>query len=440
MGVENPPTAANRDGMQGFSRATQFAVSAPRGFCSFLRMKNLLLHLAVLFLACPARAALPTMELRPLWPNVTMQRPVWFCEAPDGSGRKFVVEQRGRVLLLPQDQSATNAAVFLDLTDRKPYTSNEEGLLGLAFHPQFASNGRFFVNYTQTNPARRTIISEFHVSQADRNNADRSSERVLIEQAQPFSNHKGGCTVFGPDGYLYVSFGDGGSANDPKENGQNLKTLLGKIIRLDVNTSSSLLPYGIPRDNPFAGKGGGARGEIWAYGLRNVWRFSFDRETGQCWAGDVGQNKFEEVDLIVRGGNYGWNWREGFHDFKTNGTPPADARFIPPIVEYPHLKLYDTNTTHSPGLSITGGYVYRGTKLPALRGCYVYADFAAGTIWALRRDGDGRVVEKGVLYATPKATPTKGVASFGEESDGELRVLVFEGTVNGKIYELAEAK
>ncbi len=403
-------------------------------------MKNLLLPLTILLVACSTRGALPNLDLRPLWPNLAVQRPVWFAALPDGSGRKVVVEQRGRVLLLPAQPDATNAPVFLDLTDRHPYTSNEEGLLGLAFHPQFAANGRCFVHYTQTNPARRSVVSEFRMSKADPTQADPASERVLIDQAQPFSNHKGGGILFGPDGFLYVSFGDGGSANDPKENGQNLKTLLGKIIRLDVNTSSSLLPYGIPRDNPFANKGGGVRGEIWAYGLRNVWRFSFDRETGQCWAGDVGQNKFEEVNLIVRGGNYGWNWREGFHDFKTNGLPPADARFIPPIIEYPHLAIYDPKSTHRPGLSITGGYVYRGTKLPALRGCYVYADFAAGTIWALRRDGNGRVVEQGVLYATPKGAAARSVASFGEDNDGELCVLVFEGTVQGRIYELVEAK
>ncbi|HTD66159.1 MAG TPA: PQQ-dependent sugar dehydrogenase [Candidatus Limnocylindria bacterium] len=384
-------------------------------------------------------ASLPKMELKPLWPNVAIQRPVWFCEAPDGSGRKFVLEQRGRVLILPEEQSATNVTVFLDISDRKPYASNEEGLLGLAFHPQFKTNRKFYVYYSLQKPQRHTLVSEFTVAKGDSRKADIASERILFEQPQPYPNHKGGCAIFGPDGFLYISLGDGGSANDPHENGQNLKTLLGKIIRIDVNSRASDLQYGIPSDNPFADKGDGLRGEIWAYGLRNVWRFSFDRATGALWAADVGQNKFEEVDVIERGGNYGWNWREGFHPFKTSGTPPAGAKFIPPVIEYPHLAIYDTNTAHSPGLSITGGYVYRGKKLPALQGAYVYADFAAGTIWALRHE-NGKVTESAALYSTPKATMAKNVSSFGEDSDGKLYVLAFEGTVNGKIYELVEAK
>ncbi len=400
-------------------------------------MKNALFQFMLLLAAGSAPAALPTMNLQPLWPNVAIQRPIWFCEAPDDSRRNFVVEQRGKILILPADQTATNAAVFLDISDRKPYASNEEGLLGLAFHPQFKATGKFYIYYTQQSP-RRSVVSEFTVAKTNGNVAEIASERILFEQPQPYPNHNGGCTIFGPDGFLYLSLGDGGAANDPHENGQNLKTLLGKILRIDVNSRAPGLQYGIATDNPFAAQGDGVRGEIWAYGLRNVWRFSFDRANGQLWAGDVGQNKFEEVDVVVRGGNYGWNWREGFHAFKTNGTPPADAKFIPPIVEYPHLKLYDTNNTHGPGLSITGGYVYRGQKLPALQGAYVYADFAAGTIWALRRE-NGKVVENAALYSTPKGTAAKGVASFGEDLAGEIYVLAFEGTVNGKIYELTVA-
>src|ERR1051325_1273869 len=397
---------------------------------------GLTLVTVTLLLPSSRAASLPKLELKPLWPNVAIQRPIWLCEAPDGSQRKFVVEQRARILILPREQSGTKAAVFLDISDRKPYASNEEGLLGLAFHPQFKTNGKFYIYYSQQNP-RRSVVSEIQVSKSDRDRADLASERILFEQPQPYPNHNGGCTVFGPDGFLYISLGDGGAANDPHENGQNLKTILGKIIRIDVNSRSGALPYGIPKDNPFAGQGSGVREEIWAYGLRNVWRFSFDRETGELWAGDVGQNKFEEVDVITKGGNYGWNWREGFHAFKTNGVPPADARFIEPIIEYPHLAIYDPKTSHGPGLSITGGYVYRGRKLPALRGAYIYADFAAGTIWALRYD-NGKVAENTALYSTPKGTPAKGVASFAEDSEGEVYVLAFEGTVNGKIYELTQ--
>ena len=401
-------------------------------------MNKLCFPLALAYVAfgafSSATAALPKVELRPLWPEVAIQRPIWLCELPDGSRRKFVVEQRGRILLLPEDQSSTSADVFLDIADRKPYTSNEEGLLGLAFNPQFKSNGKFYVYYTQQNP-RRTVVSEFQ-SMKSHNKAGLASERILFEQAQPYPNHKGGCIIFGPDAFLYISLGDGGSARDPHGNGQNLKTILGKIIRIDVNSKTGSRQYGIPKDNPFAGSGNETREEIWAYGLRNVWRFSFDRETGELWAGDVGQDKFEEVDVIVKGGNYGWNAREAFHLFKTNGIP-RDVNFIDPIIEYPHLAIYDTNTAHSPGLSITGGYVYRGKKLQSLRGAYVYADFAAGTIWALRR-GNGRAVESAALYSTPKGGPVKNVSSFGEDNDGELYVLAFDGTVNGKIYEMVE--
>src|SRR5688572_12081397 len=236
----------------------------------------------VFFIACSATAALPKMELKPLWTNVAIQRPVWFCEAPDGSNRKFVVEQRGKVLVLPADQTSTNAEVFLDITSRRPYTSNEEGLLGFAFHPQFKASGKFYIYYSLTNP-RRTIVSEWQVAKDDKNKADAGSERILFEQPQPYPNHKGGCILFGPDGFLYAAPGDGGSANDPHENGQNLKTMLGKMIRIDVNSRTSDLPYGIPKDNPFVGRGDGVREEIWAYGLRNAWRFSFDRQTGELW-------------------------------------------------------------------------------------------------------------------------------------------------------------
>jgi quinoprotein glucose dehydrogenase len=399
-------------------------------------MQRIVLSLSLLFLAHFTTAAnLPPMELKPLWTNVALQRPIWFCEVPDDSHRKVVVEQRGRILILPEDQNATNAAVFLDISDRKPFASNEEGLLGFAFHPQFRANNKFYIYYSQQNP-RRTIVSEW-MAKNNRTETDSASERILLEQAQPYPNHKGGCTIFGPDGFLYISLGDGGSGGDPLGNGQNLKTILGKIIRIDVNSRAPGLEYGIGSDNPFTGKGNGVREEIWAYGLRNVWRFSFDRETAVLWAGDVGQDKFEEVDVIVRGGNYGWNWREGLHAFKTN-TPPADAKFFPPILEYPHLAIYDTNSTHSPGLSITGGYVYRGQKIPALRGAYIYGDFAVGTIWALLREG-GKI-ESVAIHSTPKGTPVKNIASFGEDTDGELYVLAFDGTVNGRIHQLVEAQ
>jgi glucose/arabinose dehydrogenase len=254
-----------------------------------------------------------------------------------------------------------------------------------------------------------------------------------MEVPQPYENHNGGELLFGPDNFLYVSLGDGGSANDPHNNGQNLQTILGKILRIDVDTEAGGPPFRIPKDNPFVGRGHGIREEIWAYGLRNVWRMSFDRQTGELWAGDVGQNKWEEVDIIVKGGNYGWRIREGFHAFDTNGAP-AGVTWIDPVIEYPHNAIWDTN--HTPGLSITGGYVYRGQNVPALRGMYLYADFALGTIWGLRYE-HGKVTQRGVIWVHPKGQlPLRNVASFGEDSAGELYVLCFEGTVNGRIYEL----
>jgi len=214
---------------------SDFAVSASASFCSFLRMRKLLLRITFLVAACSASAALPKMELRPLWTNAAIQRPMWFCEAPDGSHRKFVVEQRGRVLILPDDQSATNESVFLDISDRKPYTSNEEGLLGFAFHPQFKSNGKFYIYYSQQTP-RRSVVSEFQVAKDDASKADLASERIVLTEPQPYANHNGGCIVFGPEAFLYISLGDGGAANDPHDNGQNLKTILGKMIRIDVDS------------------------------------------------------------------------------------------------------------------------------------------------------------------------------------------------------------
>jgi glucose/arabinose dehydrogenase len=322
----------------------------------------------------------------------------------------FLIEQRGTILILPQDRNATNTTSFLDISDRKPYVDNEEGLLGFAFHPQFKSNGKFYVNYTLHNP-RRSVVSEFHGFERRAEPRGRAERARSLRAFATVWKSQGGCAMFGPDGFLYISFGDGGSANDPHLNGQKLTTMLAKILRIDVNSRTGDLQYGIPKDNPFVGRGEGVREEIWAYGLRNVWRFSFDRQTGELWAGDVGQNKFEEVDIVTKGGNYGWNWRESFHAFRTNAVPPETAKFIDPIIEYPHLPAYDTNTTHSPGLSITGGYVYRGSKQPSLRGAYVYADFALGTIWALRYE-NGKV--------TQSAAPLFHTEGHGAEGRGEF--------------------
>jgi glucose/arabinose dehydrogenase len=409
-----------------------------------LRYAFLSLPLVLLAEPTPAADSLPALDLKVAFPALTFTRPLWMVEPPDGSKRFFVVEQRGKVLILPQDRNGAETKTFLDISDRRPYVQNEEGLLCLAFHPGFKTNGAFYIYYSQQAP-KRTVLSEMRVSKTDYNQADVATERIVMEIPQPYWNHKGSQLGFGPDGYLYFSLGDGGLGGDPHNVGQSGHHLLAKILRIDVDSRTGNLPYGIPKDNPFVAKDAqgnpkadpfdtlpeGIRPEIWAYGLRNVWRMSFDRETGELWAGDVGQNKWEEIDLIVKGGNYGWSVREGFHEFKRDkpqGTP------IDPVIEYGHnpgLAAESKFPDHSPGLSVTGGYVYRGKKFPALRGVYVYGDFTAGTIWGLRYE-KGQLISYGTLV---KGNPQRTIPSFAEDSDGELYLVSFDG----KIYEFVEA-
>jgi glucose/arabinose dehydrogenase len=250
-----------------------------------------------------------------------------------------------------------------------------------------------------------------------------------LEVPQPNWNHNGGQVSFGPDGFLYIGLGDGSAPDDHLKNGQRRGTMLAKILRIDVNSRTGDLPYGIPKDNPFV-KDKEFVPETFAWGFRNPWRFSFDRKTDELYCADVGQAKWEEIDIVKKGGNYGWSFREGFHEFGTN-TPPPGAKFIDPILEYPHTTQLGTN--HTPGLSVTGGYVYRGKKIPALRGVYLYGDFLNGTIWGLRAK-NGKVTTHGVLEFTPKGTAPRQIASFGEDGDGEVYVLCYDGY----IYEFEE--
>jgi glucose/arabinose dehydrogenase len=391
-----------------------------------------------------ASDSLPSLDLKVAFPDLKFNRPIWMEEIPDGSKRLVVVQQDGKIFVFPHKLDANDPGLFLDISDRKPLVQNEEGLLAFAFHPQFKDNGACYLFYSQQSP-KRTVLSEVHVSKSDPNKTDLASERVLLEIPHPYWNHDGGTLVFGPDGFLYLSLGDGGSGNDPHFVGQSGHHLLAKIIRIDVNTRTGKLPYGIPKDNPFVGKDEkgnpkddpfdtrpeGVRPEIWAYGLRNVWRMSFDKETGDLWAADVGQDKWEEIDLIKKGGNYGWSAREGFHEFKKQKT---QGTTLDPVIEYPHnpgLSAECKFPDHSPGLSVTGGYVYRGKKIPSLRGVYVYGDFAMGTVWGLRYENE-QVTAHGKLT---KDNPARPVASFAEDKEGEIYMLSFDG----KIYAFAEA-
>ena len=342
------------------------------------------------------------------FPGISFTRPVDFQFAPDGSNRIYIVEQHGVVYSFDNNRNVKEKSLFLDIRDRVNDSGNEEGLLGLAFHPDFASNGYFFVDYTAAEP-RRTVIARYST---DRQNSLSSTGEIILQIPQPFSNHNGGQLAFGEDGYLYIALGDGGSAGDPDNNGQNLRTLLGSILRIDVNQPLSDRKYSIPPDNPFAGNTQSYCEEIFAYGLRNPWRFSFDSITKLIWTGDVGQNKYEEIDIIVKGGNYGWNIREGFHPFQ-EGVLPDSVKLIDPVFEY----------DHSVGQSITGGFVYRGSKLPTLQGKYIYADFVQGQIWALTYQDKARVSNQLLLDTN------LNISSFGIDREGELYLCAFDGGI-----------
>jgi uncharacterized repeat protein (TIGR03806 family) len=352
---------------------------------------------------------LPLEKVR-VFPKLTFERPVELTHARDGSGRLFVLEQKGVIRVFPNDNGAAEAGVFLDLRDVVLSEGNEEGLLGLAFHPKYAENGKFYVYYT-TKP-RSSVIACYRVSADDPNKADRASEQRILQIPQPFANHNGGSIQFGPDGCLYIGMGDGGSRDDPYGNAQNLGSLLGKILRIDVDNRDGELAYAVPKDNPFVGRDG-ARGEVWAYGLRNPWRISFDTKTGDLWTGDVGQDRFEEVDRIECGGNYGWNIREGAHDFYPE-TPGYDAKLIDPVAEY----------FHGEGISVTGGGVYRGAELPDFDGAYFYGDYASGNVWTVRLDERGRPVGKRQVARTELS-----IAAFGVDQAGEMYLCSFDGGI-----------
>lgn len=337
--------------------------------------------------------------------------PVDLQSARDGSHRLFVLEQTGTIRIVKKGKLLRRP--FLDLTATIE-SGGEKGLLGLTFHPRYRDNGRFFVNFTRRIDGQlQTVVAEFRVSKDKFNRANPGSARTILLVNQPFDNHNGGQLAFGPDGYLYISLGDGGSGGDPNGYAQRLDSLLGKILRIDVDSTE---PYVIPHDNPFVGVEG-AKGEIWAYGLRNPWRFSFDTKTKRLFAADVGQGDWEEVDLITKGGNFGWNVVEGSHCYPPD-LPCVQTGLIPPIAEYGHPE----------GESVTGGYVYRGKRIPALRRTYVFADFVHGQIWGLRKTSIGDWTRT-LLLATDML-----ISAFGRDAAGEILVLDYG---RGAVYRLA---
>jgi uncharacterized repeat protein (TIGR03806 family) len=353
----------------------------------------------------------PTLGVERAFPHLKFTRPVEFTHAGDGTDRVYVVEQDGRIRIFPNRSDAKEAKVFLDLRDVVRREHNEEGLLGLTFHPDYRKNGQFFVFYSVT--PRGSVVSRFRVSKDDPDRADRDTEEKLMQWTKPYGNHNGGCLRFGPDGQLYISVGDGGLGGDPHANAQNLEVLNGKILRIDIDRKDTGKNYAVPKNNPFADRGGKVRGEIWAYGLRNVWRYSFDRTTGTLWAADVGQDRHEEIDVIVRGGNYGWNIREGKHALDPNAERSAVGEFIEPVLDYPRAE----------GKSVTGGQVYRGRRLQGLSGAYLYGDFISGNVWALRWDG------KKVTSNAKIARTSLLISAFGEDEAGEAYFTSFDGFV-----------
>jgi glucose/arabinose dehydrogenase len=363
---------------------------------------------------------LPHIRLEPMF---RLQRPTYAVHDP--AGRMFFLEQPGRVRLY--ENGALAETPYLDLASipKKVTLDYECGLLSIAFHPKFEENGLFYANYTTTAPNLKTVIAEFHADPKAKV-VDPSTERIVMTISQPYVNHKGGQLQFGPDGYLYIGMGDGGNQHDPHKNGQNPQVLLAKMLRIDVTPR---VGYAIPADNPFKTHQNWAP-EIYAIGLRNPWRFSFDKETGLLYVGDVGQDDWEEIDIIQKGGNYGWSVREGAHNHQA--TPSFMPRTIDPIFEYSH---------DGSAASVTGGYVYRGKKIPALYGFYVFGEYSQGRIYGLKYE-DGKVTASGLLI-DPKDPTRKGgtknptqPSAFGEDIDGELYML----DNNGPVYRIVADK
>lgn len=362
-----------------------------------------------LALALPA-ASQTTSQLETAFPSLSFSEPIELTHANDGSGRLYVAEKAGRIRSFDNVRTTTGITTALDLSTLV-LNSGEQGFLGFAFHPNHAANGYLYVHYSGRAsgglPAGRTVLARYTRSTTNPATFDPASAQIVLEVPQPFSNHNGGKLAFGPDGYLYLSLGDGGSGGDPGNRAQNRAELLGKLLRFDVDNPAAPLNYGIPPTNPFVGNTLGYRQEIYAYGLRNMFKFSFDRQTGTLWGADVGQGSWEEVDIITNGGNFGWRLMEGAHCFNPS-TGCNQTGLTLPVYEY-------SSQDNTDECSVTGGTVYRGARNPELTGTYVFGDYCSGTVWGLTTDGTATsrtLVEAGF-----------GVIAFGEDAAGELYVL-----------------
>lgn len=379
---------------------------------------------------------LPDVGYEVAFENLKIERCVVIAHPPDGTDRIFVVEQPGRVKWFENRRDVAEAALALDITDKVLSTGNEEGLLGLAFHPKFKTNHQVFVQYSTPKlgpklgdrrkryPDTRNVVARFEMD-PEHKRILRETEKTILEVVQPFENHNGGCLQFGPDGYLYIGLGDGGKANDPLESGQDMMTWLGKFLRIDVDNADPNRAYAVPKDNPFVGKPG-VLPEIWSAGWRNPWGYHFDRKTGDLWSADVGQDKWEEVNIVKKGANYGWNVREAKHPFRDSET--AKGPFEEPIAEHAHAAKGSTDGMNS----LTGGCVYRGKRLPALDGVYLYGDFVTGNMWGLRWDGSKVAAQKQLF-----SFPLKQIAIFGEDRDGDVYWSTF---TDSKLYRFTLSK
>ena len=372
----------------------------------------------------PPPSGLLETDVQRVFSQLTFNFPVALMQAPGDNSRWFAVEKSGVVRVFDNDPNVSSSSVFVDIRGRVDSGPNEAGLLGMAFHPDFANNDQVYVSYTRTGTPLVSVLSRFTRNPAT-GNLDESSELEILTVPQEFSNHNGGNIAFGPDGNLYIGFGDGGSGGDPNERAQDTNYILGSILRLDVDVPPPAR-YAIPATNPFSSNTNCVDGvgtmpcpEIYAWGFRNPWRFSFDRQTGELWVGDVGQNEWEEIDRVNQGMNYGWDEREGAHCFE----PPSgcSTNNVDPITEYGHV---------AGNISVTGGFVYRGAAIPDLQGYYVFGDFGSGRIW--------RVLATSAQGVAPDELDDTmlSISSFAEGVDGELYALNYGG---GEIYQIVDA-